>query len=878
MRLLRNIIKWAIVTSGAIILALVTISLTMQNKVAAILLSSLNKGISTKVVTGSYSFSLLRKFPKAVMEINNIVILSSHGFDSREFKGISTDTLMEAKKIHLEFGMKDLINGNYRIERLLIRDGFLALFSDSSGNVNYEITGKENENKGVEGPVNIDLDRVVISGMKIRYINRATRIDLSGVINSGRIRGKFAGNNLDFICNSSFRIDDVGLFGTSLKPGTSCSIDLNLHRSDSGITFRKGNLRIEDFRFGVRGRIGSDDEVDLRVTGQNIRIEKIKKYLPPDIAAKLSEYSPEGLLNTECRIGGTAGRKENPSVDLSFSLDKGNIRYGNSDISLNDLSLTGKFTNGKLRRPESFLLSLDKCHFIIGSARWDGEMVVSDFSDPRIRATFSGEIIPGELLQFFEHPGIVSAQGSARLNLSVDGVIKIKDDFSFPDLMTLNPKADIRFKGFSLKGKEEKLSVEDATGDVMISGNLWADDLHFSWMGQRFSVTGEFESFSEWMSDKTQKMRISASITADNLNPSLLLPDSASIAAGKDKPVMMPDRVEADISFRVNNLMWDLFNADNISGRLSYRPGRIDLRSVSISALNGTASGDGYLVQNRTRGYLAHANLSIENIDINKTFTSFRNFGQTFIVAGNLAGSLSGSLNILMPLDSLLNPVTGGVTAEGRYVITDGELNNFEPVKALSDYIELSELENITFSRLENEIFIRDKYVAVPQMEIKSSAADFTVSGKHGFDNSYEYHVKTNLSLLLSKKAKKQKSTTSEFGAVEDDGLGRTSIFLKITGVDENLKVTYDLKAAGNNLKQNLKKEKGNLRNILNEQYGWFRKDSAVVKDSGSKPKFRIVFPETDSTGTVKDTTTGEKDNKRINRIFKRKSAGSSRN
>ena len=65
-------------------------------------------------------------------------------------------------------------------------------------------------------------------------------------------------------------------------------------------------------------------------------------------------------------------------------------------------------------------------------------------------------------------------------------------------------------------------------------------------------------------------------------------------------------------------------------------------------------------------------------------------------------------------------------------------------------------------------------------MDVKSSAADLSVNGKHSFDNDYEYHVKMLLSEILSKKRKKNKSNVTEFGVVEDDGLGTTSICLKI--------------------------------------------------------------------------------------------------
>ena len=46
------------------------------------------------------------------------------------------------------------------------------------------------------------------------------------------------------------------------------------------------------------------------------------------------------------------------------------------------------------------------------------------------------------------------------------------------------------------------------------------------------------------------------------------------------------------------------------------------------------------------------------------------------------------------------------------------------------------------------------------------------------------------------KKRKKNKSNVTEFGVVQDDGLGRTSILLKIVGAGEDVKVSYDLKAA----------------------------------------------------------------------------------
>jgi hypothetical protein len=246
---------------------------------------------------------------------------------------------------------------------------------------------------------------------------------------------------------------------------------------------------------------------------------------------------------------------------------------------------------------------------------------------------------------------------------------------------------------------------------------------------------------------------------------------------------------------------------------------------------------------------MAKGNFTVTNIDVNNAFTTFHNFGQNFLKAENIKGTLSGSLSLLFPLDSVLNFQIKTLTAEGNYHLVNGALINFDPVKQLSSFIELSELENISFDQLNNDFFIRNNYLYIPQMEVNSSAADLSVNGKHSFDNDYEYHVKILLSQILSKKRAKKKSNITEFGVVEDDGLGRTSLLLKIIGKGEVAKVGYDMKAAGAQVKTNLKKEKQTLKTILNQEYGWYKNDSAATqKPAEKKSRFKIKWDDGDSS------------------------------
>ena len=346
--------------------------------------------------------------------------------------------------------------------------------------------------------------------------------------------------------------------------------------------------------------------------------------------------------------------------------------------------------------------------------------------------------------------------------------------------------------------------------------------------------------------------------------------EAGDAASGNKKAIKFPDDVRIDLNYRIDTIDYKTFRAGDVSGSLSISPGMLNLRNVNLSSQKGKISGNGIIVQNRNKSFMGRGSFSITGVDVNEAFTTFNNFGQNFLKAENLAGSLSGTITLLLPADSLLNPDVRSITAEGKYSISNGSLINFDPVKALSKFISLSELENIKFEKLENDFFIRSNVFYIPQMDIKSSAVDLSVNGKHSFDNDYEYHVKMLLSEILSKKARKTRVRAEEFGEVEDDGLGRTSIYLLLKGKGDKVDVSYDMKAQGNEIKQNIKKEKENLKTIFNEEYGLYDKGSENAKKQGTKPRFRIKWDGSSDTTAIKKEPEEERKETFFDRLFKK--------
>lgn len=866
MQVAGKIARWFLILCGGVLLILMILPFLLGNNIGSLLVKTINNRVSTQIDVSSASLSFLRRFPKASVQLYDFTVFSSPDFSKNQFAG-NSDTLIYAGSASFEFSMTNLLTRNYTVESILLSDGFIQLFSDSAGRVNYQVTTSP---EGSQSELNLDIEKITLANMRASYSDSYVNLHISGLFRNGSLRSRMAGENIDFYCTSEIELMKFYLDSARIDTRLEGSVDLSLHKSDSGIFFRKGRLEVEKIAFDISGMIGNDNYYDLDISGNNIDLGKAGSFLHKEYSGRLKDYGVTGNVNARCKINGISDREKNPAVTASFSLQNGSVIYRKSDFRVRNISLKGSFSNGRSKSSATSVLNLDSFRADAGSAVWTGNMMLRNFDRPEVRLIFTGDLIPAELIRFVEIPGIADAEGSARINLSLAGSVRSLTAISFANLAALNPRADISFSSFGFAYDKYKVKLKDVDGNAMLAKSLWIDDLSFYFNNQRFRLSGEFNSFPEWLSGRNTKLKCRADLWVENINELLWSSFNREEETNPARAIELPGGIEMDLALRADNFEHKNFKASEIAGKLEYRPGYLNIKSFTMNSMGGAISGSCAVFQNRNKSFFTRGDLELKSIDINKAFISFNNFGQDFIKAENLKGSLSGNLSLILPMDSLLRPDTKAMIADGKYVITDGSLINFEPVKELSDFIELSELETITFSKLENELFIRNNYLAVPQMEIKSSAADFSVSGKHDFDNNYEYHVRTYLSEILSKKAMKESRANTDFGAVEDDGLGRTSIFLKITGNDEDIKVTYDMKAATTRVKESLDNEKKTMKSILNEEYGMFGRDSTVTRKPDSKPKYRIEWSETDTSGTKVDTVADEK-NKFLNRLFKKK-------
>ena len=116
-------------------------------------------------------------------------------------------------------------------------------------------------------------------------------------------------------------------------------------------------------------------------------------------------------------------------------------------------------------------------------------------------------------------------------------------------------------------------------------------------------------------------------------------------------------------------------------------------------------------------------------------------------------------------------------------VISNGELNHFEPLKRIQKIIfKRRDFDNVRFENLKNQFVLKGQELNMAQMKVASSVLTFFVGGTYSFRDKTDLLVQIPLSNL------KRNPEETELQSLEGNNL-------IIRAIDENgeMKLKYDM-------------------------------------------------------------------------------------
>ncbi|MGM0497090.1 MAG: AsmA-like C-terminal region-containing protein [Bacteroidota bacterium] len=826
MRIIKSIISGLFFAVFIIVVIALSISFIYEDEVSKIFLKEVNKRIETDIQTGDVNLSLLKKFPNASLVIDDVQ-LSTRDANS------DTSLLITVENLFLQFDIIDIFLKNYSINRVHAKNCDIKYNAGKKPEVNIE--------EKSSGNFKMDINHLKITDLNYIIENNSKGFKLEGYSPQAILKGNLASKAFSVDIEAETEVESLVANDFRYLYRKTISIDSDVFVSPDKYEVEEGYFRIEGMPVGVNGKLNRKNQhIDLTCQGKNLSISKLKINVPWDVQQKMKDFTiSSGRVDILASVEGKV-KDQQPEIETDLKIRNGKFRFKNFDESeLSDVSASIYYTNGIFKKPRSSFLKLSNIKAGYKKSALKGNFSIKNFKSPRLEANLNLNIGLNDMewisdsLNINDQDGYISSQ--LHLNSSFKKLKNIEALISQKKLT-----ADLNFNDVSFNTKD--FQVQSLNGFAYIDRSFYCNTVDFTLNGSSdFKFSGRIDNFYSPSDDSP--LAVKGKIQSENLRLDELIKKRDS----GQKSFNILDKLTSDINVSVENFYHKKHHIRNIKGNIKLHPDFIQFGSLSFNTLGGSGRINGKLSEAPEDNFQIDGRFYLNKVDIKKGFEVFNNFGQDYIQSQNIGGDLTGEFYLSTLTDSTLKVYPESIENVSDFKIHNGELTQFEPLQELSRFISVSELKDVQFSEFSNRITIEDEKINIPKMDIHSSALGLTISGYHNFDGSYSYNMNLLLSEILSRKAKK---SVNEHGIIEDDGVGNTRLYLLMEGDSTESTIKYDKKGVKEKIRQDIKDEKDNLKQIFNEEFGFFKKDSAFNEKDSDKirnDEFDIRWEDSDA-------------------------------
>lgn len=815
----------------AVISCLVLV-LVYEKEVKSAIVAELNKNLKAevKIDPANIDLTFIKTFPKCALEFRDVLILEALQKKNR-------DTLIYAGNLSLLFNVKDLINKNYTIQKIKLSKAICKLSVAKNGEPNYLFWKKSNA--AISDSLHFALEDIELSDVKISYRNSREKIRTFVSLEHSEFSGDFGENTYEMSSSGKGILGFLQMGKTSLLKEKRLRYEVDLRISNDTYSISTAELAINNMFFALSGSLVVKDSLQsagLSFEGKKLDIGAVLSLLPEKEAARMNEYSSEGEFFTTGRLNYKAGTPVD--VKAEFGIKDASVTYKPKGTKLDHLNMSGSFEQSAR---ESYL-NLQNVSASMGSNTFNGFCLITNLKEPYLNLSAGIQTRLEELNAFWPIDTLESISGGIELKAVIKGKLKDLREAAFSPDVEASGSARLQDVKARLKGHGRDIQVKSGSF-VLENRNVNLDNFDLLVGASDLQLTGRLPAFLNYLFDSKQPFVINADLKSSNLvlEDVLYAPGSGSGSS----QVNIPARLDLNINAAIDKFSFARFEASALKGSVSIHEQKIAVKDLGLNAMDGEAKLSAF-ADASGKEILITADASIKNINISKLFYQCNNFGQSTLNDQHLKGFATAEIDFSGTWSRELKADLKSIKASSKVLVERGELVNFKPLESLSKYIEIQELRDIRFSSLESVIDIKDQVITIPETSIRNSALNLSLWGKHTFSNEIDYHIRLLLSELLAKKRRSNRGLDEELELVENDPENRRSVFISMTGTVDDPVIKYDKKGLRQKIGSDIKAEKQNLKLLLKEEFGLFKKDSTLHKKEEPKAdqKFKIEFGE----------------------------------
>jgi hypothetical protein len=809
-----------------IILTGITVILLNENKIKSRAIEELNRYLNTPVFIQpeNIDITFLRTFPNTTLRLSEVSVMGSHP----KFK----DTLIHAQMLEFHFSIWKLLENNISIHKIFAKNLKLNPILHKDGKENWIFLKSKDDGKEASKPsdTEIDLEEITLQNVTINYRDKKNDADINFSIDEIASGIGLHKESIKIKLKADGLLHSLKISEKEYIKEKKFKTKTDIEKTNSNYSLDELTLTLSDMKLNMSGFIVLDSlfkKADIRFEGDDIRPESILSIL---------KYNDNQLPKTNDPLD-IKGRYtfENKQHALSADFEGKDLEITHEEwkTRLSHVQLKG---NLEIGRPSESHLTIEYIKGNWNDKPFDARLHLSDFEKLNADFSFNGQIPVPLLLSLSGKDSLFSCTGelygSIKLQCSEQ---QFRKKEILPDTrleLMLLPKM------LSLTHKPSNKSAIIDSGRISTDNQrVLVENLSLKMGENDFLIRGEWKKFPGYIFGN-EPLEIAGNLfvkkwDVKNWMEELMawnqLNENTPQTSGNSSPNHKTNKgFRLNLALQADALIFSDFKAQQVFMLLDWQDDQVFAEDIRMNLFGGNVTAAIRMdMKNEKYHFISEGNFS--DIGLKDAFQGFNNFGQQTLTDKNLDGILHGNYFFKGTWDENFNCMMNSVLSQAQYTICRGRLKNFEPLKGLSKFISVDELNDIWFDDINGSLSIEKLKIFFPKTQIKNSALNLQISGEHGFDNVLNYHLTVSLPELLSKKSKQK----DEFLPDEQN---RRKLFVRIYGTMDNLKYSVDKQGIKEKIKEDFALQKTEMKKIFQEEFKG-KKDSTMNK---SKAKFEL--------------------------------------
>ena len=791
------------------ILMVIAVGLTwyFQDKIVALIVAEANEYLLTPVHPKKITFSILEDFPRVSVVFHEVTVEES-------IPG-SHAPLLEAARIYCGLSMWDLIQGDIIIDRIELSDGFIHLRKSPGGTINYRVI--DDKAASSQGNKKFLLEHVVLSDMDLWYEDPVKSYLIKSAISDMHLRLMGDTTTLHATLSGKWVQEQVKIDADEFFTGKPFSggAAFSMNYASREIRFEPSQINVAGAPFALSGTIAQEPSVvlDLQVDGKGTDIRTLSSFLPERIRKDLAPYRSEGFIYFNAQVKGLVDRSTNPGILVNFGCKDASFYHPDYKERITGLQLSGEFGNGTQKSMATAYLRLQDVEGQLDGHPFSGSLEIGNFREyPLSLSLETAQDLP-TVLRLFPQENILRSRGTVSITLNLKGKWKPAGKQN----PAVEASGQLGLRQVDLLIKNSPVAFTELEGDFLFNNQDLAISHLSGYAGNSdFELSGLFKNIITYLARPNQPIKVEAKLKSRELYMEELLSgamaESGTAASTGSYRFDISPQLDLRIACEVGYVEFKRFRGKKIAGRLEVKNQQAFLDDIRMDIAGGHLDLSTRIDASLPNDLRFSTQASMEGIHVDSLFYIFHDFNQDWLQSRHLRGRIDADLGLRYALTKELvlyrDQLKGAITLQ----IKGGELNDFEPMQRLAKYIDGESLKKLRFSDLSNEVLIDNQTITLPYMSVRSNVSTIRVSGTHTFDQRIDYHIEVPLI------NKQRVDSDATYGAIRDDGTGKSHLLLRILGTIDEYEVLLDKAAVREKVKQGVKNEKEELKQIFQQK------------------------------------------------------------